>query len=1083
MKSHSLVRIRSKYARLLLSLLAASALWTAAGVLHAAEPEVASAELVDLVTANGFLHKGLYDLAIPEYRKFIANHGDHAKVPVARYGLSVCLFRTQKCEEAIRELEQLRGLKEFEFGAEVLAMLGQCQAAGQHYDRAAEAFSDIITRYRSHDLYDDAATGLVEALYRRGEYKEAETKCQSLASDLAGSPLEQRFLLLCATTDLALEQCERAGERLSKIKTGKATPAGTDQALLSLANCFARHDMSDQAAAVYAPMLESSTHPAYAEALLGMAGVRVSQKRWKDAEPLLDQFVDRFPDHPSISSGRLLRGRVAYESGNIDAALQLFQQAAKSNQAINVEAQYWTAKCLMRKEQFAAAADQLKSLAASSSGHALAAEIQFDLGVALARSDRDEAAIEAWKNLRSSFANQPLSGDALYLIALSEHRLKQWDRSLEHAAEFSSKYPKNALTPDALYLQAENRFRLEQYAEAVEAYRRFLTENRDDARGRTVRVRLGWCLHRLGRIDEASDVLASLGDAKPGDDSSQSAAWLLGDIAFQRGEWKNAAGQFAKYLAMSPKGEQADDALLKLALAHQRDGDFKSALADLDRLLAEFPASSHRLQANFERGQVLLSLGDDAKAAEAFRVVLAERDNARFASFAEKHLATLAMKKGEYQDAIRLLNDGAGNERGSKESTDAKVQLAQALIATEKYSDAEGLLKDLVESLADREADRTSEKRATAETEIGSKLAIVKALLVIAISRQDRAADAVELSQSIGAGELTSIDRELREALIYERARSLQSLGRRDEAQPLFAKLVNDNPGGPHVNHARFHLARIELEKKNRDSATVYLREILKSRGENEAAVPADLIESALYQLGVCEFESERFAAAAELLRELVEKFPQSKSLASASYFLGESLFRLNRLTDAAAAFDRATQATNAESVVGPALLRLGECLASLQKWSESESAFRRYLGANSDREQWYQARFGVGWALENQQKYDGAIAAYREVVAQHSGPTTARAQFQIGECLFAKKQYEEAARELLKVDILYSYPEWSAAALYEAGRCFAAMSKGDDAKKQFAAVVERFPKTAWAERAIKEMGGNVGKVLTSGTN
>ena len=93
-------------------------------------------------------------------------------------------------------------------------------------------------------------------------------------------------------------------------------------------------------------------------------------------------------------------------------------------------------------------------------------------------------------------------------------------------------------------------------------------------------------------------------------------------------------------------------------------------------------------------------------------------------------------------------------------------------------------------------------------------------------------------------------------------------------------------------------------------------------------------------------------------------------------------------------------------------------------------------------------------------------MAEYRRVAAGHQGPTAARAQFQIGECLFAQGKHEEAARELLKVDILYAYPEWSAAALYEAGRCLEATGKAADARAQYEQVVQKHGDTRWAKLA-----------------
>jgi TolA-binding protein len=102
--------------------------------------------------------------------------------------------------------------------------------------------------------------------------------------------------------------------------------------------------------------------------------------------------------------------------------------------------------------------------------------------------------------------------------------------------------------------------------------------------------------------------------------------------------------------------------------------------------------------------------------------------------------------------------------------------------------------------------------------------------------------------------------------------------------------------------------------------------------------------------------------------------------------------------------------------------------------------------------------------------RHDEAIAAYERVIARHQGPTAARAQFQIGQCLYAQKKLEPAVRELLKVDILYAYPEWSAAALFEAGRCFEQLNDPVQARTQFAVVIEKFKETKWAELAARQM-------------
>ena len=108
---------------------------------------------------------------------------------------------------------------------------------------------------------------------------------------------------------------------------------------------------------------------------------------------------------------------------------------------------------------------------------------------------------------------------------------------------------------------------------------------------------------------------------------------------------------------------------------------------------------------------------------------------------------------------------------------------------------------------------------------------------------------------------------------------------------------------------------------------------------------------------------------------------------------------------------------------------------------------------------------------MENQGRFSEAIEAYRDVVEHHEGPTAARAQFQIGECLFALRDFKQAVRELLRVDILYAYPEWSAPALFEAGRCFEELGDPIEARSQYKLVQERYGQTEWASLAGKRLG------------
>ena len=58
----------------------------------------------------------------------------------------------------------------------------------------------------------------------------------------------------------------------------------------------------------------------------------------------------------------------------------------------------------------------------------------------------------------------------------------------------------------------------------------------------------------------------------------------------------------------------------------------------------------------------------------------------------------------------------------------------------------------------------------------------------------------------------------------------------------------------------------------------------------------------------------------------------------------------------------------------------------------------------------------------------------------------------------------------MLKVEIIYPYPEWSAPALYDAGRAFEQLKRPKDARKQYALCVKKYKGSDPAALAAKKL-------------
>ena len=1020
--------------------------------------------LRDYYSANGLLNRGLHELAAVEYRKFLSAHPEHDKAPTARYGLAVCLYRLEQYAEAGAELELLRAGANAPFAAESAAILGQCQLALGEYETAANAFAAVLQHHREHELADDAAAGAVEALYALKRYDGAIAQAQLLAARWPDSPLRARVEFFWGLAAMAQADYAGAAEHFASIQEDHAQSPFAAQAALLLAQCYHNQSLLKQAARQYQRVIKQTEAQFADEALFGLGMLALQKQEWDESGQHFDRLLQEYPQSPRVPAARFYRGRVYLEQSDLEGAARCFNQCRETQleDSLQDNLAFWNAKVLIRQGKLADAARQLEDALKAHPDSELGAEVLYDRALALVRADETEAGVEALSSFLAKYPQHEMAPDALQLLAATEHARGRYEQSLAHCRDFLDRYRNHDLTAGVLFLAAENQYLAGSHADAVAGYQRFLREFPRDEQADQAEYRLGCALYRLERFDEAEPHLRAVEQEAEHTPDFAFALFALGDIAFQREDWQPAEEHLRAYLAGGYELPGADDALLKQGLALQRQGAHQQALEVYGKLLEHFAESPHRLQAIFERGQVLRALGRSAAAKEAFEQVLALGADSRFAAFALKHLGALAMESGDYASAARLYEQAQGGASGAPTGeADALFNQAQALLAAGDYAGAEQGFKSFLE-------------RHRAHERAG----LAAAQLVVALARQDRHADALAAAEQVEKNHKSNLPLAWQATVRYEQAWCLRQLGRTAEATGSYRALLETKIDDDLKAHALLELAGLELEAKNYQSSAQLLGQLRSLLTDTKTVGSDELRMQQTYQLAVCEFELGEFDEARKLFEEFLTLFPKSSLRASASFYCGEAAYQTGQPGKAATHLERVVEQFPSDPTYGPSLLRLGECLAALQRWPRAEQVFTEYLTRFGDSEAWFQAQFGIGWARENQGRHEEAISAYRAVIDRHQGPTAARAQFQIGECLFARNRFDEAVRELLKVDILYAYPEWSAAALYEAGQCFERLGKTVEARAQFKTVVEKHRDTRWAQLAANRLESMAGATV-----
>ncbi|MCH8823918.1 MAG: tetratricopeptide repeat protein [Planctomycetes bacterium] len=1007
-----------------------------------------SSDLRDYFSASGLLQRGMYDLAIVEYRKFLDAHPEHEKATTARYGLGVAHYRLEQYEHAISQLSQISDEIDFAYAAETLTLLGQSHLALRQFADATASFGKVVANLAEHDLADDAAALQAESLYRDGKYERVKEPGSMLISRWPKSLHRERAELFWGLSDMARKDYPEAAARFKGMSQRFTGGKHADQVALLLGQCLHRSNAITDAAKQYKTVIAKARREYLPEALYGLAMIQHGQRKLDSAGELLDRLLLEFSPHDLDSAAKLLRGRVWFDKEEYQKAYDLFAQVQRVKSEHQDDAAYWLAKCELRRDKPGIAANKLKDAIAAYPKSDLLAEMIYDRAVALLRIAQPDEAMNALGMFRNTFPEHKLSANALHLMAATEHQQRRYDSSLQLCAQFATKYSNHQLAASIAFLKAENLFLSKDYERAANAYESFNAAYPDDGQSTKATFRLGMSQYHRSLFKEADEILTPLAKGSETPVEFAKALLAVGDIHFQQGRWEKAQQYLGDYISLGSDLVSVDDALLKLSLSQARLEDYKSALNTLDELLRGHPDSPHYVQGVFERGQVLVALKHPEQAQQAFEQLLSEAGDSRFAVHALNHLGAIASQRGSFKDAAEYYKQAVALDPGDELKAEALFQQGQALVSAKKYQQAANVFADVISAYPSH-----------------SRLPQSAALRAISLARQGKFEIALAEILKIEKEHGSKIKKSLLTAVWYEKAWCLRELDRSNEAQQVYLTILNSGKDQRLIDHALLELAELESQDEQYAVAAGRLK-TLREKAVQTNKVAADLLERATYRLGVCEFRLDNFPQAIQIFEEFLDTFTESDLVASSSLLCGEALFKTGSYEMAAKHLTHVVDYYSGDDTFGPSLLRLGECLAILQRWKKSEEIFRIYLNAFNDSDLWYQAQFGTAWALENQQKLEQAIVSYRPVIDRHQGPTAARAQFQTGECLFALKRLDEAVSELLKVDILYAYPQWSAAALYEAGRCFQELGNPTNARKQFELVRTKHKDSKWAQLA-----------------
>jgi len=994
----------------------------------------------DYLAGNGFLARGMDALAAEEYRSFLAQHPTHSDAPTARYGLAVALQRQGKNQEALDTIDGTPADTGFRFFDESQLVASNAEFALGRYGAAANRLTSLVDRV-DRAIVEAAAPLLIESLHRDGRFDEAVRATSRIIERFRLDAVGQRGALFASLS------AEQAGDDQLVIEwAGWAIEHGEDESLRSLAQlgvarASLRQGDVENAIRIGTRLAERGPERYRTEALNIMADSLRRAGRIEEADKVYARLEADSGNGEHDDGILIQRGVIAFEQGRYQQALRFFDRSDEGSEALA----RWSARCEMRLGQAGKAASRLSAITEPSPGAV------YELAAALEQAGRYDDASAAYERFLGGPGGDAGSGSlvahARLALASIDHNAQRHDRCADRCREIldDRSISDDAIRSSARLMLAESLYLGGDLEAAQAAFKQCLDSNNPGASKQTITYRLGMIHAQLGDSQTAEVVLRSVlrGESTPVEFAP--GLRTLGDLAMAREDWTAAVTAYVAYERVHPGAD--DPAGMKLGIALARSNQYNRALDALDAAINGELSEPQLALAHLERGDVRQALGDSRGADEDWRRAIGDDSKGEIATVAGLRLSSQAIASGDTTEAERQLRAIIDTARDASARAAAMLDLGRLELQSGESTNAARTLGAI--GIDELPARRRGE---------------ALACLSIACARAGDDLGARRADDHL-AGIGAEVDPSLRTPLLYERAWRDRRNGDTASAIATYQNLLDLSPDANVATAATLELADLLLESGDPDAAIARLSTLVENGSPDDPA----MADTAL-RLGALYYNRGDHSQAAQAFGLVLDQADEEdRSLDQHRLLYGESLHQLGLWASAVSMFEIAAGSDD-PAIAEPALLRLGSDAAQLQRWATSESAYAQHTERFPGSERRITSLFGVGWAREAAGDPESAIDVYREA-ARGRGDTSARAQFQIGECLFALGRHEEAARELIKVDILYASPEWSAAALYEAGRCFDALGETEQAAAQWRRVAQSDGAGEWATMARARLG------------
>ncbi len=944
----------------------------------------------------------------------------------------------------------------------------QYTVAAGHYSQgrwqlAVDEFRALLQQFPDHERADTATFFLAEALVQLGQYDAAHTSFHEFLQRSPGHRYARQALFRTGETAFLIGKRDEARRDLEEFRQQYPQDATCAFVLPYLAEIALDGGNHQQAQSLYREALQNFPNgPLADECRFGLA--RAAQLLGNDAEA--HRFYQFLADNPrnELADDALLQRAILYHNRHqydqATAMLRTFESNFPGSD-LSTSAGYWLGATQIAERKWDDAAKTLTKIGKVDSSDPLAPAIVFSAAEALRNIGRVEEATLYYDRVLRDWPAGQWADDSLQAriqIAFDTGDHKRVDGL---AAEFDTRFRESTLRPHVRQTVGRSLLKREQFEASIAVFNELTQQPAADAPDRANFYYLALACLGAQKYQDALDALDQVAPTAQQQELSDGVHVARAAAQIGLKQYNAAIAPLQAYLKSQPNGPDAAKCRAQLTAALAETGKFDEAEAALAELAKHEADRGVYLSTARYLADTALARDRTELAQRLFKLLARDGNPEEYVAKGLSGLAQIQLNSNSPAQSAETFERLLQQFPDSPQAAEASLLRAKALERLQQFDEALAIYNSFAEKYP-------NSKQAPQALFGAARLH----------DQLERDQEAVKLLQRL----IDSYPKfEQMDAVLYQLAWVLVDLNQADDGDAIFKRLNGEFRESRYWADSTYRLAERAAQAQNYDEARRLTGELVAAKCD------ATILSHALYLQGQLAAAEQNWKSVAAPMQRLVSEFPESPLRLSAEYWIAESLYRQGEHELAGQRFATLAAKIEGRNEAWMAMvpLRRALILAHQEKWQEAHELAAGIAARFPEFRQQYEADYLLGRCLGSLARFDDARAAYERVIRSPVGgrtETAAMAQWMVGESYLHQRNFDEAIKAYHRVERLYAYPRWQAAALLQAGKCYEAKGDWKQAISLYAQLLKDYPNTTYTDEASRRLHAAQNRALLTTT-